>query len=102
MTKYISQRSIDDFGGKEYERATDEQTRACRRRFEGGSATVGHPKRPGWLLHDIGNFWDGPKAVRVREDGDLEYTNPYTKETDRFNAEGSYYRDGSFHPWSTY
>lgn len=102
MAEYISEPSIDDEGGQHYELATDEQSRACRRRFEGGGKTVLDPNRPGYLLHGIGNWWDGPTEVRILENGDLEFTSPYTGETDRFNANGYYRKDGSFSEWSKY
>lgn len=100
MTKYHTNRSIDDEGVQAYELAMDEMAKACRHRFENRGVTVIDPDRPGYLLHDIDNWWDGAKNVRVLDNGDLEYTSPWTGETDRFNEKGTYYRDGSFHPWS--
>ena len=52
------------------------------------------------ILHDIENFWDGPKEVRDLGNGDLEYFNPWTEETDRFRADGYYDERGQLVPWS--
>jgi hypothetical protein len=98
---YIKQPSIDDpDGGQQYRRVTPEMQLALRRRFDGGSAAVFHPDKPGVVLHDIENFWDGPSEVTHLGDGEFEYRNPYNGDTDRFNARGYYDHDGNLKPWS--
>lgn len=78
---------IDDPDGTPYRPAPEWVHRACARRFESSMPTAYHPDKPGWYLHGIGNFWDGPTEVKDNGDGSLSFTNPYTGETDRFSGE---------------
>jgi hypothetical protein len=96
---YRKRRSIDDKGGKRYRLVSPEMRAALYRRFDGGSASVWHPDKPGIVLHDIENFWDGPTEVRWLGDNEFEYTSPYNGDTDRFNTVGYYDRQGNLVPW---
>lgn len=97
--EYTKMRSIDDPGGQKYRAVPPEIAQALRRRFDGGSASVYHPDKPGVILQDIENFWDGPREVKVLDNGDLEYTCPYNGRSDRFNAHGYYDDNGQLKPW---
>lgn len=90
---------IDDPDGYEYEPVSPEVQAIMRRRFDGGGLTALDPERPGWLRHGVDNWWDGWTAVRDMGDGRYEYTSPYTGETDTFDADGYWDRDGLHHPW---
>lgn len=92
---YTKMRSIDDRGGKKYKRVHPDMAKALRDRFDGGSASVWHPDKPGVILHDIENFWDGPSEVTYLGDGEMEYTSPYSGDKDRFNLTGYYDRAGN-------
>lgn len=86
--------------GYEYEPAPGAVQAAMRRRFGDSGITATDPERPGYYRHDVGNWWDGCKSVQDNGDGSYTYTNPYTGEPDRFDANGSWWRDGTYHPWS--
>jgi hypothetical protein len=93
---YSKSPSIDSEGGEQYQRVHPDVAKALRARFDGGSASVWHPIKPGVILHDIENFWDGPSEVAYLGDGELAYTSPYSGDTDHFNLTGYYDRDGNF------
>jgi hypothetical protein len=91
--------AIDDPNGYEYTPAPENVARTMRRRFEGGGATAIHPTKPGHYLHGVGNWWDGPSEVKDNGDGSYSYTNPWTRESDRFDDRGYYSKDGTHKPW---
>lgn len=88
--------TIDSAEGYEYEPAPEHVQRAMRRRFEGGGITAVHPDKPGYYLHGVGNWWDGPSEVKDNGDGSYTYTNPYNGDTDRFDEHG-YYSTSTYH-----
>lgn len=90
----------DDPDGYEYVPAPEHVQRAMRRRFDGGGVTAIDTERPGYFLHGIGNFWDGPSSVRDNGDGSYTYRRPYGGKEDRFDEHGSWWSDGEHHPWS--
>lgn len=53
----------DDPEGRSYERADPEDERAIQARFDGHRPVVKHPTEPNTLIHDPGNFWDGPTHI---------------------------------------
>ena len=85
--------------GYEYTPASQEAHRILGRRFDVVQPTAIHPDKPGVLLYHIGNFWDGPTEVRDNGDGSYTHTNPYTGESDRFDAAGYWTADGEHKPW---
>ena len=52
--------AIDDPEGTEYELAPEHLARRIRQRFESSAPTVWHPIETWVLIHDPGNWWDGP------------------------------------------
>ena len=93
---YVKGPAIDSEGGQEYQRVHPDVAKALRDRFDGGSASVWHPDKPGVILSDIENWWDGPREVKYLGDGEMEFTNPWNGDVDRFNLTGYYDREGNF------
>ena len=94
-------RTIDSADGYEYIPAPDHVQATMRRRFEDAGITAIDPENPGQYLHGVGNWWDGPRTVKDNGDGSYTYVNPFNGDTDRFNANGSWWSDGEHHPWSS-
>ena len=93
--------SIDDpTNGPTREAVHPDINKALRNRFEGGGDGAWHPDKPDTILHNLGNFWDGPREVRHLGGGELEYTSPYDGRKDRFNAKGYYTEGGEHRPWN--
>jgi hypothetical protein len=93
--------SIDDpTNGPSYQGVHPDISKALQNRFEGGGRGVWHPEKPGVILHNLGNFWDGPREVKHLGGGELEYTNPWNGDSDRFNADGYYNRKNEHVPWN--
>lgn len=69
-----------------YTRTPPNVQAALRRRFENpnGLAAV-HPKKSGWYLFDVRNWWDGSHEVKDNGNGTLTFRNPYTGESDTFS-----------------
>lgn len=98
---YVKGPAIDDpEGGQRYQRVHPDMARALWRRFDGGSASVWHPDKPGVILSNIENWWDGPFKVTHIGGGVMEYTSPCSGELDRFCVDGYYDRGGNLLPWS--
>jgi len=72
--------------GIEYTPVPDAVQAVMRRRFEDNGITAVHPDRPGWLLHHVANFWDGPYEVKDNGDGTYTYTSPFTGAEDTFGS----------------
>jgi hypothetical protein len=82
--------------GYEYTPASDEVHRIFGRRFDTVRPVAIDPERPGTLLYDVGNWWDGASEVTDNGDGSYSYTNPYKGRTDRFDAHGYWTSDGEY------
>lgn len=79
----IAIRHID--GTSFYRPAPAEVQAIMRSRFDDFGTTAEHPRKEGFLLHYVENFWDGPHEVKINGDGTYSYSCPYTKRVDIFS-----------------
>ena len=78
--------AIDAPEGYEYTPAPADVQAVMRARFDDNGLTAIDPNRPGVLLHNVGNWWDGAHEVTDNGDGTFSYTNPYNGYVDTFGT----------------
>lgn len=105
----------DDPEGRSYERADPEDEAAIQRRFDSRKPVVKHPSEPDTLIHDPGNFWDGPTHITKVGPGHYKWLNwtkhyrePGKTDADRMehfdhrgreiDEQGNLKRPGRYHP----
>lgn len=89
---------IDDPDGYEYTPAPPEVQTMLRMRFEDNGITA-MGALVGGYRHNIENWWDGAHIVFTDDGETFYYTNPHTRETDRFDFTGYYQQDGTHVAW---
>jgi hypothetical protein len=94
--------ALDAPEGYEYTPASAEVHRALAARFERAAPCSIHPGKPGYVLYDVGNWWDGASEVKDNGDGSYSYTDPYSGHADRFDADGYWTADGEYKRRSSY